>query len=302
LNDDQAPSTHTFQSAAIGPDGVIYSAWLDRRELPVGKAEDYPGGGMKRGHVNVLDSVALYLARSTDGGQSFERNVRVADNVCACCRVAFGFSQGKVLAAWRAVDKNSIRDIAVAVSFDSGQTWTQPRIALKDGWKIDGCPHVGPAFATAGNKTWLTWVTRTDMRSGVFVASTTDGGQTFGPVQHVSTGVHAANHPQLAGLGRTLVAVFQGSTAHAADQPNAASHGHHGPPAPATIFLSHLQSDHSWSKPIQVSPSDRSATYPFAGIAPGGQIAVSWTEPGQDMAVGHLWINKSTSLKPGESR
>ena len=31
LNDDGLPVSHSFQSAAVGPDGTIYAAWLDGR-------------------------------------------------------------------------------------------------------------------------------------------------------------------------------------------------------------------------------------------------------------------------------
>ena len=89
LNDDGLPVSHSFQSAAVGPDGIIYAAWLDGRD---GRSttEGATGG-----------TTSIYLTKSTDGGKTFSKNVRVARNVCPCCRVAFGFVEGKVLLAWR---------------------------------------------------------------------------------------------------------------------------------------------------------------------------------------------------------
>jgi hypothetical protein len=75
VNDDVAPSTHTFQGTAVGPDGTVYVAWLDRRELPVLNADGYPGGGLKTRHRNIEGTVALYLARSQDQGSAMDTDI-----------------------------------------------------------------------------------------------------------------------------------------------------------------------------------------------------------------------------------
>lgn len=83
VNDDQAATTHSFQGAGVGPDGVIHVAWIDRRHNPLDGAEGYPGGGdSSRG---IEPSASLYYARSLDGGSSFEKNRYVTGLVCACC-------------------------------------------------------------------------------------------------------------------------------------------------------------------------------------------------------------------------
>ena len=145
LNDDGLPVSHSFQSAAVGPDGIIYAAWLDGRD---GRSttEGATGG-----------TTSIYLTKSTDGGKTFSKNVRVARSVCPCCRVAFGFVEGKVLLAWRQVEAGDIRDIHFASSMDRGDTWQTGKPVFRDGWKIKGCPHVGPSMATLNGKVYVTW-------------------------------------------------------------------------------------------------------------------------------------------------
>jgi hypothetical protein len=68
--DPSSTASQSFYTLAVGPDGAVYAAWLDGRDRGQGKS----------------GSSALYVAKSTNRGQSFEKSVRVALNVCPCCR------------------------------------------------------------------------------------------------------------------------------------------------------------------------------------------------------------------------
>ena len=76
------PASQSFFNMNVSPQGVLYAVWLDGREK----------GG-------AHGSAAVYLARSTDGGASFEKSVRVAISTCPCCRPSIArrsFSGGRM--------------------------------------------------------------------------------------------------------------------------------------------------------------------------------------------------------------
>lgn len=198
------PTGHTFHNLAVGPDGVVYVAWLDgtakdryriehaetaaRRDaaaLPIRLAHDAEEhGGDKHGHHGAADEPGtdLAVARSTDGGRTFSAPVVVASGTCECCRTALAVGgDGAVYVAWRHVFPGTERDIAVARSGDGGRTWTEPARVHDDGWAIEGCPHAGPALtAGAGGEVTVAWPTGADGRAGTWWTSSSDGGQTFG--------------------------------------------------------------------------------------------------------------------------
>jgi hypothetical protein len=285
VNDDVAPSTHTFQGAAVGPDGTVYVAWLDRRELPVSNADGYPGGGLKTRHRNIEGTVALYLARSQNQGRTFERNVRIAGDVCPCCRAAVGFSKGNVLVTWRSVEEGDIRDISVSISSDRGRRWSEPKNIARDNWKINGCPHAGPTIASAGASTYVAWLTGGDGGPGIFLSSTEDGGRSFSPRRKVSSG--AAAQPFLAGAENAAALVYRGSSNDKLHSgANSHDRGHDDSPS-GHVFVCALQSDGSMTGPERVPNTSGSVAYPFAALTNDGKIAISWKD-GQQHPVGRF--------------
>jgi hypothetical protein len=84
--------------------------------------------------------------------------VKLADNSCECCRIALGQGQdGALNAMWRHVYEPNVRDhafaalsaipkVAAAVSAVASPTVVR---ATFDEWQVNGCPHHGPALASA---------------------------------------------------------------------------------------------------------------------------------------------------------
>lgn len=300
INDDVTPSTHTFQGAGIAPDGTVHVAWLDRRELPVGGPADYPGGGVHTGHKLLEDTAVLYTAR-WKRGKTFEKNVRVTGDICPCCRATVGFAKGKILLAWRSVDRNNVRDIAVSTSADGGLTWTSPKVAVHDDWKINACPHVGPSLATVGDTVYLAWMTRGQRGSGVFAATSKDAGLTFVPPVILSKGLGSATHPYLAARGNYAIAVFQGSPEKESAKPQIdhaahSSHGAHSSHASSSsgaVFLTALQADGSPGPLLRIPGSGLS--YPSAAVNQAGDIAVVWTQTQGERTTAWLAAGKLTA-------
>ncbi len=262
LNDDRLPVSHSFQGAAVAPDGAIYVAWLDSREQRSGR--------------NPEGTSALYLARSFDGGQTWEPNTRIAGDICPCCRVAIGFSGGKVLVFWRGVEPDQTRDIYVAASPDRGATWSSPRLVARDGWKINGCPHVGPAVATAGEKLWVVWFTEAGNDPAIYAAWTADGGASFSERIRISEGVTDPTHPAVAGDGERLSITFQARDA-----------GLHAGWGPVSPYYRDIRSDGKLSSLMRLPVLKANATYPSITLGLSGRVFLSWTETanGQPRAV-----------------
>ena len=132
INDDELLTSHRFDSLAVTDNGDIYIAWMDKRDKvdAENRDEEYPGA-------------ALYFAVSRDGGNSFARNIKAADNSCECCRVTIDARTSPPVALWRHVFGGSIRDHAMLPLAPGIQSRSPIRVTFDD-WAINGCPHHGP--------------------------------------------------------------------------------------------------------------------------------------------------------------
>lgn len=255
VTDKAEPSTNAFSSFTVAPNGHIYTVWLDGRD----RAKGAPG------------TSSVYLAKSTDGGKSFPKNVPVAHGVCPCCRpVAAADVKGTVHVVWRQVFPGSIRDMAIATSADGGATFGEPARVASDMWKIDGCPHAGASMALQGSRLWVSWYSDGDgEKAGVRVAWSDDGAKTFQKPLMVSKAILDANRPNLtlADDGRVLV-VFQGRDPRAEDGW-----------APSGAYLVEIAADGSVIGPFAIPGHRKSVSYPVVAGGTLGRVIVAWTEP-----------------------
>lgn len=236
VNDDAggAPASHTFHNLAVAEDGTVYVSWIDGRA----NAESSEGGHASHGMAAVTarpdvstagDAAArpgvaeaaggatapapagpqIRVARSTDGGRTFEPSVVVAEGACPCCRTALAVAGGNVFVAWRDVAEGSIRDVVVARSRDGGRSWSAPTAVHADGWRIDGCPHAGPALATTTDgRVHVAWYTGAPDRAGIHYA-TADSTLAFGPPRALLTGEWVPpSLVALTGVGGDVIAAW----------------------------------------------------------------------------------------------
>jgi hypothetical protein len=202
LVDPTGSASQQFYTMALAPDGAIYAAWLDGRDR---------GPGTQRGS-------GLYIAKSANRGQSFEKSVRVALNVCPCCRPSIAFSSENTMhIGWRGVLNDDVRDIFVATSTDGGATFGSGTRVAEDNWQINGCPHSGPSLATLGGRLFAAWRTVSGDRARLYIASSSDNGAHFSKRTEADTDLVDANHPRLLALDGTLGLVFQAREAAAQD-------------------------------------------------------------------------------------
>ena len=134
---DPGSESQGFYTMSVSPKGIVYVAWL--------------GGGEHGG-----EGSAVYVARSTNRGVSFEKSVRVALSVCPCCRPSFAFDDGDTAyLSWRGVSRGDVRDIQVASSPDGGATWSKPTGIAEDNWHLNACPHSGASLAVLGRRLFV---------------------------------------------------------------------------------------------------------------------------------------------------
>jgi hypothetical protein len=254
--DPTGTASQSFYTLAVAPDGAIYAAWLDGRERGQGRQ----------------GSSAVYIARSINRGQSFEKSVRVAFNVCPCCRPAIAFGENKtVYVGWRGVFDRDIRDVLIAASTDGGATFGSPTRVAEDNWQINGCPHSGPSLATLGGRLFVAWHTVSSERSHLYIASSSDNGAHFSSKVEADTNLLDANHPRLLRLDDTVGMVFQARQANSPDGWGKQD-----------IYFRQIDKSGSLSSLHRLGHAAGSATYPAILFESPDHIFVAWTEGTED--------------------
>jgi hypothetical protein len=244
-----------FPSLAVAPNGDVYAVWLDGRDSTI-----TPSG-----------TFSVYLSRSRDRGQSFEKNIRVATHGCPCCRPGLAFGpQGQVIVSFRRVSQESERDISIVTSPD-GATFGEPVRVGNDHWKIQACPESGATIAYSGDVLYVAWFSAAGT-PGVRLAFSTDHGRAFSPPVLASAGVDDANHPFLAlGEDGSLALVFQGRAAP-----------RDGTWSPLQPFVVKVEQGGRVSAPVAVAAATESASRPHAAIGNGGRIFLTWSNHGKN--------------------
>jgi hypothetical protein len=172
LSDNAA--SQRFETLIVAPDGKLGALWIDKRK----------GSG-------------LAVAWSDDGGASFGPSRLLAERSCECCRLGVAaLSDGTPVLTWRHVFDGGIRDHAAATLRPEGMGEIK-RVAV-DNWKVDGCPHHGPALTVEPSGAWqVAWYTDGAARQGLFHAFSTDGGRSFSAPREIGNPDNQPGHPQL---------------------------------------------------------------------------------------------------------
>lgn len=190
VHHDRAETTHRFDSIVVNPQGQVFVAWIDKRDLIAATETKKPYRG-----------AAVYFAVSDDRGASFRGDFKLVDNSCECCRIALLVrADGKVSAMWRHVFEPNARDHAVAEIFPDGHA-SPLRRATFDDWRVDACPHHGPSLAEdSGGRLHAVWFTLAPNAAGAFYGRLRDDG--IDAQRRI--GGDTAAHPDLAINGRRL--------------------------------------------------------------------------------------------------
>jgi hypothetical protein len=265
-----------WSSVAVAPNGEAHLAWLDTRNgAPPIKKDGAAAAAHQHGASSTRQDVFHAIWRP--GGDPVEG--AVTTSVCFCCKTSTAVSRdGVTLVAFRHIYPTNLRDMAVARSTGEDHAFDAPVRVSQDGWQLTGCPEDGPALAVDDdNMVHIAWPTITGpdaSRKGIFYASSSDEGRSFGPRIRLDEGtdVKHAQHPQLAATGRSVVAVWdETSPAGARIRARALT------PAGGTNPSPQLSAVVAVSEPGPV-------TYPAIAVTTNGYV-VFWTENAEPRAV-----------------
>lgn len=228
VNDDSAPASHGMHSLAVDRNGNVYFAWLDERNVKMPEHAEITGDTifdprtpaegkyLKAHHTNSntnsnsnavskpeTDEEAepnseVFFSVSTDGGESFSANEKIASDVCPCCKTSMiTDAAGKLYISWRQVLPVDLRHIAVASTADKGRSFSKPVIVSDDQWQLHACPVSGAAMSIEQNGALdVFWYTAgTAGTAGFYKAVSTDGGRSFSSREAVSDDSAAAGTP-----------------------------------------------------------------------------------------------------------
>lgn len=188
--------THRFESMIVDTSGRIFIAWIDKRDAEAARAkkEKYAGA-------------AIYYSVSTDQGASFQKDYKLAEHSCECCRIALALNpEGKPVAMWRHVFEPNLRDHALSELNADGNTAPLIRTTF-DEWRIDACPHHGPSVAfDHDGRRHQTWFNVKADEGGVFYAATNSKGVLNEPMR---LGSAQAEHADVIVTGNTVAIAWK---------------------------------------------------------------------------------------------
>ncbi len=131
---------HTMTAA---PDGRLFAAWLDLRNLKPG-----------------MPGTELWGAYSSDAGRTWSKNFAVykspSGSICTCCHPTAMFTKsGKLEVMWRN-ELDGDRDMYLMESADGGQTFGAAKKLGTGNWKLNACPMDGGGVAEARDGSLVT--------------------------------------------------------------------------------------------------------------------------------------------------
>jgi len=147
---------------------------------------------------------AVFVARSTDDGLTFQRERQVSPEgtgACSCCGMSSTIDRSARLnLLYRAAGQNVHRDLTLLWSADRGESFTAAPI---HGWKINACPLTTSALTTAEEGVLAAWETEQQVYFATLIA-----GQPGLPRPVVQGAAAVRRHPAIArnSRGETLVA------------------------------------------------------------------------------------------------
>ncbi|MGH7944826.1 MAG: sialidase family protein [Opitutaceae bacterium] len=196
VHHDRREITHRFDSLAVNAKGQVVVTWIDKRDGVAAVAAKAP----------AYRGAAVYFAVSDDRGATFRGDFKLADNSCECCRIALLCHQdGRVTAMWRHVFEPNIRDHAVAQFSPDGTAGPVRRVTFEE-WRIDACPHHGPAIAEdAAGRLHAVWFSGAPESPGVYYGRLLENG--VDGLRRI--GGDAAAHADLAVTGQRVAVAWK---------------------------------------------------------------------------------------------
>jgi hypothetical protein len=244
VNEDR-PISHGFEGLSVADDGTVFLAWVDSRD--------------------GWDKAGTYLARIVNRGTRVERVLKLDSDTCVCCRVDLTTGpKDTVMATWRKVFPENIRDMVLTISRDGGRVFDSPALVHADRWQIAACPHRGGAVDVDNTgRLFLAWYTEGPQDQPRLLFSVSPDGHRFvDPKRLDSSTTSIPDHVRLAvdAEGRAVI-VWEDSTA-----------------VRRRVLLRYITDGGETLSPVQVLSQAIKAYDPSVTISPSGEFVVVWHE------------------------
>jgi hypothetical protein len=167
---DGLEAEHGFVSLWAAGGDRVGAVWLDGRKTA------------------MPDSAREMTVRAAVIGRDEPHPVEILldPRTCDCCQTASAATRRGRVIVYRDRSPDEIRDIAI-VREENG-TWTAPVRVHADEWHFEACPVNGPSVAAMGDTVVVAWFTGAQDTARVRVATSVDGGATFGTPVRVDDG------------------------------------------------------------------------------------------------------------------
>lgn len=187
VNDNLEITSHRFDAMGLNAKGDLYIAWLDKRDRLRAEREGKPYRG-----------AAIYYALSSNHGESFNKNKKILDNTCECCRVAMAIDTDQLpVVIWRNIYGENTRDHALVKFIATDTPGDAVRVSY-DEWQVDACPHHGPAIdVDSEGRYHAVWFNNAPQRHGLFYAHSEDQGKSFPNPLSFGDYERTASHPDV---------------------------------------------------------------------------------------------------------
>ena len=126
----------------------------------------------------------IFIAKSTDGGETFSTPENISNNEGFSGFAQIAVNGNNLYVVWHdGTDTPGSREIFIAKSTDGGETFGEPKnISNNNGFSLL------PQIAVNGDNVYVVWNDDTDGFDEIFIAKSTDGGETFSTPENISEG------------------------------------------------------------------------------------------------------------------
>ena len=149
----------------------------------------------------------ILFAKSTDGGATFTTPVNISNNSGDSSYPKVLVSENNIYVVWAFTVTNKDYDILFSKSTDGGATFATP-VNLSNTVGDTGLPQM----VMSGNNIYITWENNGPGNFDVFVAKSTDSGNTFYAPVNVSKNPKPSGAPQIVASGNDVYVVWMDNT------------------------------------------------------------------------------------------
>jgi hypothetical protein len=198
----------------------------------------------------------IIFAKSTDGGATFSAPVNISANQGDSSYPKIIAHGNDIYVAWSFTVTNKDYDVLFTKSTDGGATFSTP-VNISNNSGDSGLPQM----AVSGNNVYVTWENNGLGNFEVFVAKSTDGGNTFTLPANVSNNKSPSGAPQIIASGNNVYVSWMDKTLGNYD-----------------VFVAKSSNAGStFGTPVNVSKAPKDSGYQQMA-ASGNNIYVVWTE------------------------